>query len=144
MSEVYAKYYSFYAKSTGLLSPKSIFAGIENVAANTPPDHIAIEGQFDPRTQRIDVETKQPVPYRSPQPTPHHMWSDAEIAWVDEGARRMAQLQQQMAAIEARQPRALREATLFGHDGAMQALHALEAQIAPLRDEYSEIKKSRP
>src|ERR1700675_463680 len=50
------KIVSFFHKDTGLFNGEQLFASDETaIAANTPPDHIAIEGHHDHLSKRVDL-----------------------------------------------------------------------------------------
>jgi hypothetical protein len=99
----------------------------------------------------IDTDTRQ-VLQRTPQPDAWHAWDHAARVWRDrlEPAQRLAlasdarrtEIEGAIAALEAKQPRALRELALAnGTDetdvraAAWRKLAELDAQIATLRAE---------
>lgn len=57
------KTWSFYDQVTGIFAPIAVSATDDRAAeANTPEGHEAIEGRYDPATQKVDVTTGQVVP----------------------------------------------------------------------------------
>src|ERR1700676_1666739 len=73
----------FYHKHTGLFHGRNLMTSNPKlIAPNTPPDHIAIEGDhFDPISQRIDVATGKVVDRRPPQPSEDHEWNTSIRRW---------------------------------------------------------------
>jgi hypothetical protein len=112
---------SFYNAETGEIH-KRTFSGPERLLAlNTPAGYVAIEGAFDHRTQRIDVDTGKPVDY---QPG-----IDAVRA-----ERRKQQAEGRVARLEAAQLRPLRELAIDPtNTTAKQRLVDIEAEIESVR-----------
>jgi hypothetical protein len=108
---------SFYHKDTGLLDGQHLTASSDQmVEINTPPDHIAIAGHCDHRTRRVNVASGELIGYSAPENA------------VEAKMRTLAGIR----ALEATQPRALREAAL-GDAGAIVRLKAIDDQITALR-----------
>ena len=53
--------YSFYNKDTGIFITKTVRCPKNSIWANTPIDCIAVEGEFDPKTQRIDLQSGEVI-----------------------------------------------------------------------------------
>lgn len=58
------RHFRFYHKDTGIFHPNT-FATTDVrptvIARNTPADHVALEGEFDHRTQRFDIGANKVV-----------------------------------------------------------------------------------
>lgn len=136
--------FHFYDNATGVLHAKRIATDADTDAArsfaeaNAPPGHHYIEGTYDHLSQRVDVETGKVVDYQPPAPSGDHVWNTDIKRWVlsDEARiktdKRESALQQ-ITALEAKQPRILREIFLKEGDGAEKRLHDIEEQIIELR-----------
>jgi hypothetical protein len=113
----------FYHKDTGLLNGTHFMASDDElIALNTPPNHIAIEGDHDHLTKRVDVTTGEVVDYQRPAD---------ELAAEAKGIARQTALMK-IASLEASQHRAIREAALGGL-GAAARLQSIDDQISALR-----------
>jgi hypothetical protein len=140
------KVVSYYDEATGLFNGTTLTASNEQAFLhNTPAGHAAIEGQYDYLSQRVDVTQSPPaiVDYVPPQPSAEHEWNATARRWrltaqaqaqADARKRALAEI----ARMEARQPRLLRE--LFAgapslSDSARRALEDIERQVVELRRE---------
>jgi hypothetical protein len=130
---------SFYHSITGVFHPRHVMSSDpETIAANTPPEHVAIDGDhFDPFTQKVDVKTGQIVDQLPPAPSPDHEWSSASRRWqlkADVVARQRAHRDAlaRIRQLEVKGMRALREHAL-GKPGAKHRLQSIDQQIAQLR-----------
>jgi hypothetical protein len=140
--------FSYYHKRTGALHSRRCACNLADAAralrfaaANAPADHLAIAGRFDPLSQRIDVASGMVIDYQPPQPSPDHVWNAATTRWQLSAAAQQRQAMRdaalrRIAALEASQGRALREAAI-GTSGAVEKLKALDAQIAELRQDLA-------
>lgn len=135
------KLYSYYHKDTGLFDGQQVMVtDIRGIEGHIPADHMAIEGHHDPLTKKVDLTTGNVVDYQPPQPSDDHEWHEPSKSWVikqsilDEQARRNA-IMVQINALEAKQPRVIRDIFLNSADGsaAMKQLHDIEDQIVELR-----------
>lgn len=135
---------SFYHRETGMLARQRMTFETDDddkhVIDNTPQDHVAIKGHYDPLSQRVDVATGQVVDYQPPQPSPDHAWDETTRRWNlnadvqrKADARRAALLQ--IATLERSQHRTMRELAL-GMDGAKERLQAIEDQIVAQRAKF--------
>jgi hypothetical protein len=149
------KTWSFYHSQSGEFAPWHFSSSVHKVIGgealtddadlkiNTPEGHRAIEGHFDPLSQRVDLETGAVVEYQPPAPSPDHEWEAVTRRWVlraDVAARQAkhAQALEQIAALEKNQLRASRELLLNPADREARArLTALDAQIIALRADLS-------
>lgn len=114
---------AFYHKETGLLNGMRFMASDDElIALNTPPGHIAIEGEHDHLTKRVDVTTGEVIDYQRP--------ADELAADVKTDGRVTALMM--IASLEASQHRAIREAAL-GNPGAAARLQSIDDQITALR-----------
>lgn len=122
------KNFHFYHAETGVLHPTCIAVNgpdqEQTAAANCPPGHLVIEGHFDHARHCIDPLTRRAQP--RPPPT-----AEERRAQLREEAL------QQIAQLEAVQPRALREAVL-GKDPIR--LQAIDERITELRAVLNDLK----
>jgi hypothetical protein len=135
------KTYSLYEAATGLFIGKRLHCDDEGLlSARLPAGTLALEGTFDHRCQRLDLATGVVVGYRSPVPSGNHEWNNAHKLWHVTDARgadeRAAAIYARIQALEARQCRAVREATL-GDATAMKRLKDIDAEIKDLREELA-------
>ena len=129
---------SFHHKETGIFSSAVLTSTDDSaIAINTPRDHVAIEGAYDPLSKRVDVATGEVVDYQPPLPSADHEWNATTKRWqltaavtAKREARRSALAS--IAALEASGVRAVRELAL-GQAGALDRLKALDIEIAALR-----------
>lgn len=109
---------SFYHRDTGILHPcRLIVTDDSQIALNTPPDHVAIEGHFSEISHWFDLERGEIVERQTE-------------AMVLSPAALNDQTRRKIAAAEAGQGRAIRDAVL-GVDASRLA--AIEDEIAALR-----------
>jgi len=135
------KHFGFHHRDTGLLHQRTLMVDdlspLASATLSAPPGHVPIEGVFDHLSQRVEIATGQVVGYQPPQPSADHEWNASTKRWcltaatVAKQAARQAALAR-IAALEASQPRTLREAAL-GHAGALDRLAAIDTEIAALR-----------
>jgi hypothetical protein len=130
----------FYDQATGLFAARTMLASDDvDVVANTPPGLIAIEGEFDHLSQRVDVETGKVVDYQPPQPSPDHEWNADAKRWQLTAPAQAAieaamQAKATIAVEEAGSIRALRELILDPTNTAARAkLQAADTAIAAVR-----------
>jgi hypothetical protein len=135
---------SFYHKESGLFHPRHLMSSdAKSIALNTPPDHIAIDGDhFDRLSQRIDIATGKLVDLLPEQPSADHEWNATDRRWqikpevlAREEARRLALLR--ITQLEMTGARSLRELAL-GEVKAADRLRALDTEIALLRKSLDE------
>lgn len=137
--------YVFYSEQTGVLHPTVKNVPDRLVAMNTPAGFIALaHATADPGKHKIDISTKQLMSYQPPSPGPEYEW-DAAISQWKLGAPAIARnaALAQIRALEASQPRAVREAALGMPEGITR-LKAIEAQIAALRKIVSPTSGAAP
>lgn len=61
------KTWSFYDAATGIFTGRRLrTSNADTLAANTPEGCAAIEGRFDPQTERVDLETGGVIGYQAP------------------------------------------------------------------------------
>lgn len=132
------KAYSFFHAQTGAVAGHVFLTDDKLlVKQNTPDGHVAFEGRLDHLSQRVDVVTRKPVDYQPPAPSNDHEWDAGSRRWKLKSAAQAALDAHRIAhadivALEASQPRALRENAL-GVAGARERLQSIEDQIAALR-----------
>jgi len=135
--------WSFYNATTGEFLPRLFSGSSKLLEQNTPAGHVAIEGQFDPLSQRVDVETGEVVDYQPPQPDDDHEWREKVVEgrprWVKKReivAReaRAATAQADIDALERKQLRPMRELALDPSNApARQRVAEIEAEIVAKR-----------
>jgi hypothetical protein len=150
--------YSFYHKDTGAIHPK-LFSTDDatQLRANTPADHLPIEGHHDPLSKRVDVTVPPElvddinrygctvgkrtvhkiIDYQPPAPSADHEWNPDTKRWqlsasVQAEQQGRALVLQQIAALESKGIRAMRELAL-DQPGAKERVAAIDSQIAALR-----------
>jgi hypothetical protein len=139
---------SFYNKNTGLFADSRITASSDElVRLNTPVDHIAIDGHHDHMCKKVDLATGQIVDHQPPAPSDDYEWNDGTKRWILKQAIQdkltaRANALQRIAALEAAQPRIMREIIihlLHKRDGepeyALNQLIEIDDQITELRKE---------
>jgi hypothetical protein len=130
---------SFYHRETGMFNGRHLMVSDPAlVALNTPPDHIAIEGDhYDPLTQRVDVASGKVIDHIPPQPSPDHEWNAISRRWqlrpeVTAKQQARANALARITELELKALRALREHAL-GKSGAHERLKAIDTEISDLR-----------
>jgi hypothetical protein len=140
------KDWSFYDVASGALVGRTFHGPLAYLAQNTPPGCAAVEGVHDHLSQRVDLASGAVVDWQPPAPADTEFFTHAWVArrWValpTPAERRRVdrqRLAERIAAVEAGQARALREAVLQTDPGAVARLQAIEQQIAALRAEMAE------
>lgn len=127
--------YSFANAGTGLFSGKRFRGPAKLLGMNTPAGHIAVEGEHDPRTRRLDVDALKAaganpnvvsfvVDYERPA---------AEIE-AEHSARRDEDARRRLGEIDLARVRPLAQlAKDPQHPTALAALDELEAEAAEIR-----------
>jgi len=130
---------SFYHKVSGLFHGRHLMSSdASSIALNTPPDHIAIDGDhYDRLSQRIDIQTGKVIDLLPEQPSADHEWNATDRRWqikpevvAREESRRHAIMR--IRQLEMSGVRSLRELAL-GEAKAADRLRALDTEIAALR-----------
>ena len=122
------KTFSFYHADTGIVHPAHfIFSDESMVEANTPVDHIAIEGHHDEALVRVDVATGDVVPHPA-----EHLTQQAAIQLAqqeDSVARSKIMILERMSV------RAMRELLLTDgrNQSALDKLRDIDSRIAAQR-----------
>ena len=138
------KVVSFYHRETGIFNGRHLMVSDPAmIPLNTPPDHIAIDGDhYDHQTQRVDVVTGKVIDHIPPQPSEDHEWNAISRRWQVK-AEITARQQARRAALgritelELKALRALREHAL-GKPGAHERLSAIDSEISQLRQVLSD------
>lgn len=116
------KHYALYSLATGIFDGRTLALPESMLKLNTPPGMGALEGHFDPRSQRVDLETGEVVAWHAPPP------SQAE----SEAADLRAALQR-AGVLEKKQGRSIRALLLDPNDSQARArLTEIESQILAL------------
>ena len=129
--------WSFYERTTGDLHRFHYSGPERGLALNTPANHVAIEGKFDPRSQRVDLSSGGVIDAIPEAPDAAHIWDSQNRRYVLPDAVRQCMTtnmltQAGIEALEAKQPRAMRELAL-GRPGAKERLQKIDDDIAALR-----------
>jgi hypothetical protein len=131
---------SFYHRETGMFNGRHLMVSDPAmIPLNTPPDHIAIEGDhYDPLTQRVDVSTGKVIDHIPPKPSDDHEWNGISRRWELRPEITAKQLARKAALariteLELKALRALREHAL-GKEGAHERLTSIDGEITALRD----------
>lgn len=117
--------WSFYDPQTGLFTGRKFTGLTEYLAANTPTGCAAVEGAYDARSQRVDLQTGAVV-------------DDADLAESNRQRRdreqRRAHASLRIEELERRQLRPMRELQIDPANAeALARLRQIEAQILALR-----------
>jgi hypothetical protein len=134
------KTYSLYEASTGLFTGKRLQCDDDGLlAAKLPPGTLAMQGAYDPLSQRVETSTGHVIAYRPLAPSGDHEWNAAAKLWqlkpaIRESDTRRAAVFARIHALETSQGRAMREATL-GDVAALQRLKEIDAEIKSLRQQ---------
>jgi hypothetical protein len=134
------KVVSFYHRDTGMFNGRHLMVSDPAmIPLNTPPDHVAIEGDhYDPLTQRVDVGTGKVIDHIPPQPSEEYEWSAISRRWqlrpeVTAKQQARAAALARITELELKALRALREHAL-GKAGAHERLSAIDTEISQLRE----------
>lgn len=134
-------FFSFYHKDTGVLSAKKFGCSssgnkLESIlSANTPRDHIAVVGNFDPISQRYDFESKTVVSFIPEATSPNHEWNPLAKRWQlnQFTAKRFADdriARQRIDELEKKQLRSIRELLIDPNNSqSIAVLQSIEAEI---------------
>lgn len=136
--------HSVFDLKTGAFTGRTFSADISDaarhaaaLAANVPEGCGSIEGEHDHLSYRVDLTSGEVVDWQPPQPSADQEWDAATRRWqltavAAARAAAHALALAQIAALEASQHRAMREAAL-GITASVQRLKDIDAQIAALR-----------
>jgi hypothetical protein len=116
--------FHFYHGETGVFATLVFHGHDHDAQLNAPKGYKAIAGEFEVRTQRIDIATGRAVPYDSP--------AAAAQKAVHEEARARRALQQELDRLKDQQ-RELVVAHLTGAADKAKELRETESRIAALR-----------
>lgn len=127
----------FFDPATGQFAGRMYSGPAEALELNTPPGLAPLEGDFDPLSQRVDLDSGEVVDWRPPQPDADHEWDSAARRWVKTAVATARDSRRFMARskidrAERRQLRALRELAL-GDQTARARLQAIEDEIVAAR-----------
>jgi hypothetical protein len=135
-------YVHFYDAKTGLFTGVSIHTNLTSpkavktfIAENTPAGHGAFVGYVDALSQKMDIDTKQLVDYRPPQPSPRHEWNLITKRWQRQAALKRSEALARIAELEKGQHRTVRETLI-------RACHAVDALKEALAPESQQVRDS--
>jgi hypothetical protein len=128
---------SFYDAATGRFDGQQVLASSDAIKAMVPDGFIAIDGHYDPLTQRVDIATGEVVDYQPPAPSADYEWNKDAKRWQLTPAIAAKQAARTSALtligqLEAKGIRAMRELAL-SVPGAQDRLRSIDDQIAALR-----------
>jgi hypothetical protein len=136
------KIVSFYHKDTGMLHGSQLVVSDDSlVKANTPTDHLPIDGHHDPLSKRVNIATGELMDYQPPTPSSEHEWNPTTKRWQLSAAAAERESKRSLAFnriehLENSQARALRELAVGTPAEKLEAekrLQAAYAEIATLR-----------
>jgi hypothetical protein len=144
--------WSFYDSATGLFRDQTFAADVgEGHAAiiplQTPQGCTALEGRYDPLSQKFDTVAGAVVDYQPAQPSPQYLWNADTKRWVLDPTvlgvqQARTDAQAQIDRLEYKQGRAMRELLLdlapklpAVDQQKISRLQAIEDAIAALRAE---------
>lgn len=137
------RHWHFYDLETGRLLGKTLSGPDASVlASNTPAGAGAVEGHYDPLSQRVELATGAVIDYQPPQPSEDHEWVDRRWRLKKDAAAREIRRRAARKAIDAvewKQARAVREAliSVLPDGPAKQRLQQIDDEIATLRSDLS-------
>ena len=116
--------WSFFDSTTGKFSGRTFSASNDrDLKGNTRPGFVAIEGEYDSFRQRVDLATGEVI-------------EDLSLGQERDQARRRDATLQQIADLEQKQLRPLRELAVDPNNGAAETrLRAIDEKIAELREQ---------
>ena len=133
--------FHFYHRESGEFHRDWFMTDVERpgiLERHTPPEHIALEGDYDRLSQRVDVTTGKVVSYQPAAPSADHEWDAGTKRWVLKPTVAAARDSRSHAIAEILrlerdvQPRVVRE-LLDGEAGAKERYEALKVKIAEQR-----------
>lgn len=128
--------WSFYDPASGMFVGRTFSGHPSMLKANTPAGLLAIEGAHDHLSQRVDLETGEVVDYQPPSPGPDYEWFNRRWILSAAAAAREATRREtlsEIAELERRQPRVIREVMLGVDPEATARLAKIESDIVALR-----------
>jgi len=133
--------FCYYHKETGLLSERTLVVNSptaeRDAAANAPPDHAPLEGDFHHQRHRVDIATGAVIDYQPPAPSEHHEWheSSRQCLLKPEAAEMRAAHFRAMGELQQLDAKALRAMTdhIMGDKAAAARLSQIETQKNELR-----------
>jgi hypothetical protein len=136
--EAMLRTYSLYDATNGLFTGKRLHADDpQKLAAHLPDGIAAIEGAHDHRSQRVQLDTGRVVDYQPPPPAETPASDARSRGWrrtsaAGDSRQRRSAVLAMIRALEVRQGRTIREATL-GDALALPRLREIDAAILELR-----------
>lgn len=136
--------WSFYSEETGrFLSRVMSCTSVDDVKANTPQGYVAIDGEYDARCQRFDLDAGEVVSFIPERPDDDHEWNDRRKRWekradvqISDAARQ--DVQRRIEKLESKQLRPMRELARDPEDiEARRRLDQIDTEIAELRSVLS-------
>ena len=134
--------WSFYHPQSGEFLNSRYRSNIDDhLKINTPDGYVAIEGEFDHLSQRVDVANGTVIDWQPPRPTDEHEWNGETKRWQLNSStlatqRAKEQARSRIQQLDSKSTRALRELAL-GINGAHERLRAIEDELQALRHQVS-------
>ena len=120
--------WSFYDPGTGLFSGRRCCCSRKLLSLNTPAGYAAVEGAYDPKSERVDIETGAVVAYQRP----------ASEVDAEQRAARAQHARQRIEELERAQLRPVRELLIDPtNTAAKRRLQDIESEIAAKRADLS-------
>lgn len=129
------KRYSFYHKDTGVFATHWYSATVPELEANTPADHVAIEGKFHPLSHKFDLTKKEVT--QADSPGADHVWDEEAGKWAP-GAELLGAMRgesayrSRLADLHEEERRATRAAVL-GDAAARERLQEIHTELEGMR-----------
>jgi hypothetical protein len=129
--------FSFYHEDTGVLNGTvALCSDAKVLKANTPADHMAIEGAHDGSRLKVDIETKELIDYQPPRPSPDHDWNGTTKRWELNAAvaakkAAAAAARSKISSLVTSQHQDVRK-HILGDVTALARLQAIDAEISQL------------
>ena len=131
------KLWCYYDSQTGMFSRKKNSTPDDKKPV-APEGFTLIEGDFDPLSQRFDIQSGMVVDYQPDAPDADHEWNAQTRRWqkradVREREERRAVALNRIVELERQSWRPMRELAIAASAEAAQRLAEIDAQIVELR-----------
>lgn len=129
--------WSLYDTTTGHFVGRTFACPEEDLQANTPAGHSALEGRHDHLSRKVDLASGLVIDYQPSAPGPDHEWHEPTKRWqLSAGAQAKAAANAaagaRIAELVANQHDVVRKAVL-GDAAALAQLQAIDKEITGLR-----------
>lgn len=139
----------FYHRETGVFHAYKYVGPIEQLANNTPADHLVYLEEVDPLSAKFDLETGNILDYVPPQPSADHEWNPEIKRWrikpeVSELNFRSVTAKAKLQALDQSELRAISD--LLAHiefDNPSEAAQDDTQTPTPDEDEHAKLLEAR-